>query len=86
MGQTMARTKFSELRAKMSPESRVRAAAITKEILDEMALNELRRARDMTQATLAETMNATQGEISKIEQRTDVYVSTLLRPCERNWK
>lgn len=61
----------------MSPDARARATEITKEITAEMPLNELRRARDLTQATLATAMQTTQGEVSKIEQRTDVYVSTL---------
>ena len=72
----MAR-KFSELRDRMSPDARARAKAITDEITAEMPLNELRRARALTQETLAAAMDTTQGEISKIEQRTDVYVSTL---------
>lgn len=72
----MAR-KFSELRNKMTPAARVRAAEIAREITAEMPLSELRTARELTQSTLAKTMETTQGEISKIEQRTDVYVSTL---------
>ena len=42
-----------------------------------MPLNELRRARAFTQTTLATTMETSQSEVSKIEQRTDCYVSTL---------
>lgn len=72
----MAR-KFSELRAKMSPESRARVAARTQAALKEMPLNELRRARDLTQVSLAKAMGTSQGEVSKIEQRADLYVSTL---------
>jgi helix-turn-helix protein len=72
----MAR-KFAELRAKMSPDRRARNEARTQELLAEMPLNELRRARDLTQVTLAQAMGTAQGEISKIEQRTDCYVSTL---------
>lgn len=40
----MARKKFSELRAKLSPAAQARAAAITKDLLEEMALNELHKA------------------------------------------
>ena len=72
----MAR-KFSELRDRMSPEARARAKAITDEITAEMPLNELRRARALTQETLATAMDTTQGEVSKIEKRADIYVSTL---------
>jgi transcriptional regulator with XRE-family HTH domain len=31
----------------------------------------------MTQVKLAETLGVNQGEISKIEHRTDIYISTL---------
>ena len=69
--------KFSELRNKMSPERRARVEARVQAALKEMPLHELRRARDLTQTTLAKAMGTTQGEVSKIEQRTDVYLSTL---------
>ena len=42
-----------------------------------MPLDEIRKARQMTQAKLAETPGVNQGEISKIEHRTDIYISTL---------
>ena len=68
---------YQELRNKMSPERRARVDARVKAAIAEMPLNELRRARDLTQATLASTMETSQSEVSKIEQRTDCYVSTL---------
>jgi hypothetical protein len=74
--------KFSELRAKMSPEHRTRAAERTKAMLAELPLQELRHARQLTQATLAETMQCGQDEISKLERRADVLVSTLRRYIE----
>jgi len=42
-----------------------------------MPLDEIRKARQMTQAKLAEKLGVNQGEISKIEHRTDIYISTL---------
>lgn len=72
----MAR-KFAELRAGMSADRRARVAKRTAVALKEMPLHELRRARDLTQAALAEAMGTSQGEVSKIEQRADLYVSTL---------
>ena len=45
-------------------------------------LGEIRRARQMTQDTLAETLGMTQSEVSKVERRTDVCVSTLRRYIE----
>ena len=38
---------------------------------------ELRKARNLSQQKLAEALDTTQGEVSKIEHRTDLYLSTL---------
>jgi transcriptional regulator with XRE-family HTH domain len=53
-----------------------------RELLAAMPLQELRRARQLSQEQLAEELGATQPEISKIEHRTDMYVSTLRRFVE----
>ena len=42
-----------------------------------MALDELREARDLTQEHLAKVLHVNQSAISKLERRTDMYVSTL---------
>jgi ribosome-binding protein aMBF1 (putative translation factor) len=72
----MAR-KFSELEAKMSPESRKRVAQKVKEAMAEMPLNELRQARGLSQEMLAEALHIQQPAIAKMERRTDMYISTL---------
>jgi DNA-binding XRE family transcriptional regulator len=72
----MAR-KFTELRAKMSPASRARSEARAAKMIEEFALNDLRAARALTQTKMAELLDVSQSEISKIEKRTDMYVSTL---------
>lgn len=72
----MARN-FRELEAKMSPERRARVAARVKEELAKMPLHQLRNAREMTQTRLAEVLEMDQGNISKLEKRTDMYLSTL---------
>jgi transcriptional regulator with XRE-family HTH domain len=69
--------KFKELRDKMSPEARGRAHAKTRIMLAEMALDELREARKLTQEQLAERFHVGQPAIAKIEKRTDMYLSTL---------
>lgn len=69
--------KFSELRAKMPAEARARSERQAKEILAEMALGEMRRARGMSQEELASLLNVKQPSIAKLEQRTDMYISTL---------
>jgi len=72
----MAR-KFEELRRKMSAESRARGAAKTQRMIDEMALDELRAARQLTQEHLATLLGVNQSAVSKLERRVDMYVSTL---------
>ncbi|HEV2697127.1 MAG TPA: XRE family transcriptional regulator [Terriglobales bacterium] len=61
----------------MSPESRVRAEAKAARLNYEMALDELREARKLTQEQLAEQLNVRQPAIARMERRTDMYVSTL---------
>lgn len=61
----------------MSPASRARSDAITRKLIQEMALVELRAAREMTQTNLARVLDVSQSEVSKIENRADMYVSTL---------
>lgn len=68
---------FRELETKMSPESRVRSEAKAKKMLAEMPLDELREARSMTQVHLAKILGVNQAAVSKLERRTDMYVSTL---------
>ena len=68
---------FKELREKMSRESRERAKAKTQTLLSEMALDELREARKLTQEQLAERFHVKQPSIAKMERRTDMYLSTL---------
>jgi DNA-binding XRE family transcriptional regulator len=69
--------KFSELRAKMSPEAQSRSAARAEAMLVEMQLQELRKTRQVTQVELAKVMSVEQATISKLERREDMYVSTL---------
>jgi ribosome-binding protein aMBF1 (putative translation factor) len=69
--------KFAELRAKMSPESQARSTDKAHCLMAEMALNELRRARGMSQEELAIVLHVKQPSVAKFEQRTDTYISTL---------
>jgi DNA-binding transcriptional regulator YiaG len=74
--------KFAGLRAKMTPAARTRAAQRTTAMMQEMPLQELRQARQFSQAALAEALDTSQSAISKLERRVDVYVSTLRRYIE----
>jgi transcriptional regulator with XRE-family HTH domain len=42
-----------------------------------LSLNQLREARSLTQTSLAQLLGIPQGGISRLERRTDMYVSTL---------
>lgn len=46
---------------------------------EEMTLQELRVARKLTQERLAKTLGIKQKQISAIEKRTDMHISTLRR-------
>jgi DNA-binding XRE family transcriptional regulator len=69
--------KFATLRERMTPEARALADHKARQYKDEMALDELREARELTQEHLAKVLGVKQSSISKMERRADMYVSTL---------
>lgn len=72
--------KWADLRRQMSPE----AQRDVQERVERTArhLDEIRRARGMTQVTLASAMGVSQAQITKVEHQADLYVSTLRRFVE----
>jgi transcriptional regulator with XRE-family HTH domain len=68
---------FNTLREKMRPEARERSRKLAAKYRAEMALDELREAREMTQEHLAKILHVNQAAVSKMERRADMYVSTL---------
>src|SRR5438477_11374537 len=72
----MARN-FKELQSKMDSASRADNAQRVREELKRMALEELRSAKRLTQSDMAEMLDVPQSSISRIEQRADMYLSTL---------
>jgi ribosome-binding protein aMBF1 (putative translation factor) len=68
---------FSRLRAKMSIDSQKISREKTRSMLAEMPLQELRQAKQMSQERLAQILDTKQANISRIERRTDMYISTL---------
>ena len=68
---------FSELTRDFTPERRQRIDEMKRELLAEMPLHELRRARELTQRDMAKMLKVNQPAVSKMEQRADVYVSSL---------
>jgi transcriptional regulator with XRE-family HTH domain len=71
--------KFSELQTALPAERRARNQAAADAVLAETTLAELRQLQGVTQVDLAERFPTTQSEVSKIENRGDVLVSTLRR-------
>jgi transcriptional regulator with XRE-family HTH domain len=72
----MARN-YKELQAKMDPGSRADNARRVRDELRRISLDELRSAKQLTQADMAEMLDVPQSSISRIEQRADMYLSTL---------
>ena len=72
----MARN-FKELQAQMAPASRAHNRQRVRDELQRMALDELRSAKQLTQAAMAEMLGVPQSSISRIERRADMYLSTL---------
>jgi transcriptional regulator with XRE-family HTH domain len=72
----MARN-FKELQAKMDPARRSENRQRVRDELQGMALDELRSAKQLTQADMAEMLDVPQSSISRIERRADMYLSTL---------
>ena len=57
----------------MSPDRQARVDAR----VEAMPLSALRKARRLTQQSLSQNLEMSQGDVSKPEQRTECYVSTL---------
>jgi ribosome-binding protein aMBF1 (putative translation factor) len=74
--------KFADLRARMAPEAQARSAAKAEAMLADMPLHELRQARGLSQKMLADLLHVQQPAIAKLEQRTDMYLSTLRNHIE----
>ncbi len=69
--------KFETLFRKLPQGVQKRAEARAQKEFEALALAELREAQDLTQVELAKKLGVDQGAVSKIEHRTDMYLSTL---------
>jgi DNA-binding XRE family transcriptional regulator len=69
--------KWKDIRRTLSPASEARIKNRVAREVARLPLNELRKARLMTQASLAAILQVNQGAVSKIEKRSDMYLSTL---------
>lgn len=73
---------FTELTKNFSPERRARTAAKAAALLEEMTLEQLRKARDLSQEDVAAILEIGQPAIAKLEKRSDMHVSNLRRYIE----
>ena len=69
--------------AGLDPERRRRIEERAAELIAEkMTLRELRKARALTQASVARELGISQDAISRLEKRSDLLLSTLRRTVE----
>jgi DNA-binding XRE family transcriptional regulator len=73
----MMANKWKDVRRTLSPEREVRIQSNVEKEVSRLPLAEVRKARLMTQNRLAELLQVNQGAISKMEKRSDMYLSTL---------
>jgi DNA-binding XRE family transcriptional regulator len=69
--------KWGDIRRTLSPEQEAETRQYVNSVVQVVTLNQLREARSLTQANLASVLGVNQGSVSKMEKRTDMYVSTL---------
>jgi len=68
-----------ELTAARRKKIEARAAQL---VAEEMTLQELRKARSLTQVRMAKALGISQEGVSRLEQRSDLLLSTLRRAVE----
>ena len=76
-------TTLEEKMAALAPDRRERIEAETERLHQEyLTLQELRKAKALTQTQLAETLGIRQATVAKMEKRSDLMISTLRRHVE----
>ena len=82
MGSKTSKT-LEEVLNQLPPERRRQIDERTDELIAEiMSLRDLRKVREQTQEHVAEMLGITQENVSRIEKRRDLLVSTLRRQVE----
>ena len=70
--------RLQDFLATLPPERQAEIQKRTEELLAEYAtLRQVREARQRSQEAIAKKLNVNQAAVSKLERRTDMYVSTL---------
>ncbi len=70
-------TNFLDFMASLPADRRERIEARTREMAAAIRLAELRKQQNLTQKQMAERIHTSQANISKLESRADVHLSTL---------
>lgn len=66
------------IKKELTPEQRVKVDELARKLIaEEKSLREIRKAPECSQAELAKRLGMNQGDLSKFERRTDVYLSTV---------
>jgi DNA-binding XRE family transcriptional regulator len=69
---------FNEVMKKFTPAQRARIEARAKELIEEeLTLRDLRQAQNLTQERMAELLGVEQENVSRLERRADLLLSTL---------
>lgn len=71
-------TSLKTMMDRLPAERRKHVAARAEELIaEELTLRDLRKARDLTQERMAELLHIGQDSVSRLEQRSDLLLSTL---------
>lgn len=70
---------FSDLEARMSKAALDESERIYADLREEMALGEIRAASGLSQEEMARRLKVNQAQVSRLEKRVDLKISTLSR-------
>jgi DNA-binding transcriptional regulator YiaG len=66
-----------KLFAKLTPEQRAESDRRVAQMVARVRLQQMRKARELSQVAIAEKLGTDQGSISRMEQQADMLLSTL---------
>ena len=76
-------TNLERIRKELSAARRKKIARRAAQLIaEEMTLQELRRARRLTQVSMAKALGISQDAVSRLEKRSDLLLSTLRKTVE----
>ena len=78
----MSRNVNGIIRRLSAPQRKNVEARAAELIAEEMTLQELRRARKLTQVSVAKALGITQDSVSRLEKRSDILLSTLRKTVQ----